>query len=366
RGEAALEALAKRIKADGVKNPLVLHYPGALSNAKIKAFAQSLSGILFDKFIGEPTLSLEAECYDIYMKNNCDGVVSVGGGSVLDCGKVLSLCAGNKEKDPDNVCSLAAEPEKAVPFYAVPTTAGTGSETTLFALLTDERKTKKEPYISDKFLPLAVALDASLTVGLPCGVTAATGIDALSHAVEAYVSLFASSFEDDIIYAPKAVKLIFDNLKTVCNEPENLTARQNMLDAANFAGMAFRRISTGYIHAIAHRLGEMCHIPHGTAISMAFVPVLRAYLPYAEKELAALAKETGIAEETDGISEAAEKFINAVQVLISALPLKAEISLTEEEINECVLRAQDEVKIVGYPRPFSDKRLAQLFKTVIE
>ncbi len=358
KGENAVFDLMAKMKADGVSKPLVITFPSALEFAKIKTLLTAFDSFcVFTDIPGEPTLHSVQTALQVYNDHGCDCVLAVGGGAVLDCAKVSALCAGNPGKSPEAVCGLFAEPDPAAAFYAIPTTAGTGSEVTVFAVLTDEEKQQKTPYISDKFLPQTIALDASFTLGLPAKMTAATGIDALSHAVEAYCSLFADHFPEDKACAPFACKMIFDNMPLVCAEPENLTARQNMLEAAFLAGKSFRRISTGYIHAIAHRLGELCHLPHGVAIAAAFVPVLRASLPHIEKPLAELASACGLSD--------ADGFITTCEALIASLHLLDNISFENCDLATVVDRAQDEVKSLGYPVVFTDDTLAELVKSII-
>ncbi len=366
KGENALIQLAASMKANGVHNPLIITFPTALTFDKVKnLLSQFDNTAVFTDIPGEPTLSCVENALAVYNENQCDAVLAAGGGSVLDCAKICSLCAGNPGKVPDAVCGLFATPAPAVPFYAVPTTAGTGSEMTVFAVITDENEQKKTPYLSNKFLPIAVALDGALTAGLPSSVTAATGMDALSHAVEAYISLFAEYFPEDKEVAPVACKAIFDNLQLACNQPQNLIVRQNMLEAATLAGQAFRRISTGYIHGIAHRLGEIYHLPHGVAIAAAFVPVLRAYLPFGAKPLAELAVYCGFASQAEDVNTAAELFVTAIEKLIADLHLLDNVHFDTAHVVEIADRAQDEVKSLGYPRPFSDEQLQQIVKSIV-
>ncbi|MBE6811718.1 MAG: iron-containing alcohol dehydrogenase [Ruminococcaceae bacterium] len=365
-GENAVADLCVKMKEDGIRSPLVVTFPLALEFEKIKTLlAEFDSACVFVDIPGEPTVNSVQKALQMYVDNDCDCVLAVGGGAVLDCAKVCALCAGNPGKSPDTVCGLFAEPAPAVPFYAVPTTAGTGSEVTVFAVLTDEEKQQKTPYLSDKFLPRVIASDASFTLGLPAKMTAATGIDALSHAVEAYCSLFAEDFPEDKENAPTACKMIFENLPTVCADPENLPARQNMLEAAYIAGKAFRRISTGYIHAIAHRLGELCHLPHGVAIAAAFVPVLRASLPHIAKPLAELAVVCGFADDGTSTLTAAEIFVAKCDELIAHLHLLDDVQFKNSDIAFIVDRAQDEVKSLGYPVVFTDEDLAEIVKDIM-
>lgn len=367
KGTGSLQKLAYCMKKEGVFTPLVITFDAALQKEEVKSFLSCFEEnvSVFTDIPGEPTLSCVNGAVSMYKANACDAVVAIGGGSVLDCAKICALVAGNDGRHPDAVCGLFADAKVAVPFYAAPTTAGTGSEMTIFAVMTDDEKQQKTPYLSDRFLPRAIALDAALVKGLPANMIAATGIDALSHAVEAYISMFADYFPEDKDCALVACKNVFDNLATAFSAAADGQALQEMLEASMLAGKAFRRIGTGYIHGIAHRLGEMYHLPHGVAIAAAFVPVLRAYLPYAQQQLAELAVGIGIASSDADTLLSANAFIDAVGQLINDLRLLDSVSLDDKHLDEIVDRAQDEVKSLGYPRPFCDAALKKLILEIV-
>lgn len=360
-GENSLSDLAEHIKNTGSKKPLVLTFSMALENEKIKAFLSNYKdSVIFTDIPGEPTTEQTDKTLSLYEEKGCDSIIAIGGGSVLDTAKILALCAANKGEDIDDICKMDSDCNRSVPFFAVPTTSGTGSEVTVFAVITDTEENKKKPFISDKFLPQAVALDPALTVSVPKMSTAYTGIDALSHAVEAYIGLFAPSFRKDKQMGRRAAKKIFDYLKVACENPDNIKARERMQKASYQAGLAFRRIGTGYIHAIAHRLGEYYHIPHGKAISAVFTAVLRATLPYGEKELAKLATYCGISDSGDNSADA-QRLIEAIDRLISDIGIdNSDVIIKDEDLEDIVLRSQEEAKLTGCPRPFSDDEVRDI------
>ena len=361
KGQDSLLKLADYMRENGACKPLVITFEAALQKEEVKCFLRSFDDLaVFTDIPGEPTLSCVMNSVESYQKNSCDSVVAIGGGSVLDCAKICSLVAGNGGSHPDAVCGLLADAKAAVPFFAAPTTAGTGSEMTIFAVMTDEEKQQKTPYLSDRYLPRAIALDAALVKGLPANMIAATGIDALSHCVESFISLFVDYFPEDKSCAESACRAVFANLGSAYRDPANLIALQQMLEASMYAGKAFRRIGTGYIHGIAHRIGEMYHLPHGVAIATTFVPVLKAYLPFAQQGLSKLAVAIGVAEADDDTLTAANAFIAAVDELINDLHLLASVEFDDKYVDVIVDRAQDEVKSLGYPRPFSDSELKEI------
>ncbi len=365
QGDGALAELYSHIKGAEIKAPLIITFDMALVSEKIKAFMEKFEKpVIFTEILGEPTLEDTDKCLSIYFKNSCDGVIAIGGGSVLDTAKIVSLRAANKDDDIDDICKIDSDCEKGVPFFAVPTTSGTGSEVTIFAVITDKDENKKKPFVSDKYQPSAIALDPSLTLTVPKASTAFTAIDALSHAVEAYTSGFGFAFPEDREYAPSAVKRIFASLRTALEAPQNLKARRELQLASFEAGMAFRRIGTGYIHAIAHRLGEYCHIPHGMAIALVFTKVMKESLPFMKKALYFLAVYCEMCS-GDNEEENALAFINETERLIRDTCGELKIEIAEEDIADIVLRSQEEAKLTGCPRPFSDDEVRAIIESII-
>ncbi|MBR3767508.1 MAG: iron-containing alcohol dehydrogenase [Clostridia bacterium] len=368
-GSGKIAVLKDELTAFGVKNPLVITLPNAHNFKGIDAFLNSFEKEppIFDSIFGEPTVKNTDDALKLYLQNGCDCVVGIGGGSVLDTAKIVALRAANKDSVIDDICKLECNANMSVPLFLAPTTAGTGSEVTFFAVATEEEENKKRPFVSDKYLPDVIVLDPELTLSVPPMSTAFTGIDALSHAVESYISLFAPSFEEDAKLAFDVCKDIFTTLERAYKNPSDIKAREVLQNAAFNAGLSFRRIGTGYIHAIAHRLGEFCHIPHGLSIAVSFTPVLRAYLPFSSDKLSELAVYCGFGEIDASDEENAVAFIEAIEKLIKNLTISAEnISLNEEDIPEIIRRAQEEAKIVGYPRPFSDKELKEIILSIFE
>ncbi len=365
RGAGSLSKIKDVLKENNIKNPLFITV-----NFKIDALERLLDSFekrppVFTDIKAEPTVTDTDNALKAYIDNNCDGIVAVGGGSVLDTAKITALRATNKNAYLEDIGRLDSDCNKGVFLAAVPTTAGTGSEVTLYAVALEEDKNKKKPFMSDKYLPEVIILDPELTVTMPKSGTAFTGIDALSHAVESALSLYSPYFADDLQKSYEAIKLVFDNLVTAVNEPGNITARENMQEASFLAGLSFRRISTGYIHAVAHRLGEFYHTPHGLAIAAVFTPILRAYLPDGVGAMAQLAKCAGVY--TDGKDDMynASRFIEAVDKLISdtGIDINA-VPFDKKDSFEIARKAGEEAKAVGYPRPFTDEKLREIIEAI--
>ena len=227
-------------------------------------------------------------------------------------------------------------------------------------MATEEEKNKKRPFTSDKFLPDVIVLDPVLTASVPKTGTAYTGIDALSHAVESSLSLFAPSFPEDAALAPGAAKAVLEWLETACREPGNMEARTALQNAAYTAGRSFARIGTGYIHAIAHRFGEFYHVPHGLAIAAAFTPVLHAYLPFAADKMAALAQQCGVGETAGDLIGAIDGLIERLGVEVCRIPFN------KADLFEIARKAQEEAKLVGYPRFFTDAEVRGIVEGIFE
>ena len=346
-GENSVLLIEKALKERGLVKPLVITVPFEMPT--VKALLSRLGEVpVFTDIAAEPTVGDTTNALRTYTKNGCDCVVGIGGGSVLDVSKITALRAANPDAFVEDIARLDSECAPAVPLMLAPTTAGTGSEATLFAVATEEAKNKKRPFTSDKFLPDVIVLDPVLTETVPQKGTALTGIDALSHAVEAYLSLFGPTFAQDVAYAPGAAKTVFETLETCVREPHNLVARADMQHAAYYAGKSFGRAGTGYIHAIAHRFGEFYHVPHGLAIAAAFTPVLKAYLPFAADKMAGLAKQCGVGETADDLIAAVDGLISRLGIDIRSIPYG------EKDCFEIARKAQEEAKLVGYPRFFTD------------
>ena len=342
-----------------MRRPLVLTFGHALRLQAVNdALATLESYEVCTAAAGEPSLADADRLLKTYADAHCDGVIAIGGGSVLDLAKITALRAGNLGASIDDICKIDSKANRCVPFIAVPTTAGTGSEATLFAVITDEEN-KKKAFASTKFLPDVVLLDAALTLSVPKKTTAYTAIDALSHLVEAAVSLYAPAFRDDVAEAPQTAAEIFRALPRALADPQDLAARQTLLLASHKAGFAFRRTGTGYIHAVAHRLGEFYHLPHGYAIAAVFSAVLRASRPYVDKPLSVFAAACGCGSSADDFLAAADRLIADAGIDIG------QVRVGTEDLDEIVRKAQDEAKVVGYPKPFSDNVLRQLIKDTL-
>ena len=252
-----------------------------------------------------------------------------------------------------------------VPLFAVPTTAGTGSEITLAAVISDPVTHTKVPIVDSKMIPGYVALDADIMKGMPKGITAATGMDALTHAVESYLSTASNAGTE--VQAKAAVRLIFEHLPRAFHNGDDMESRDAMAMAAFYAGAAFGRTSVGYVHGIAHQLGRTCHTPHGNANAMVLPEVLSTYGVCAHKRLADLARLVGAGEASDSDAKLAGAFIQAIidMRLELELPLKPK-GLKEQDIPGIVDDAIAEAgELYPVPRYFSESEVERIVRGLL-
>lgn len=308
----------------------------------------SLNYIVFDNVTPDPTISVVELGVCEFKGNHCDSIITIGGGSVMDCGKAIAASV-IKNKSIKALSGLFKIRKKLPTFIAVPTTAGTGSEATLVAVVTDPTKKQKFTVIDPCLVPHYAVIDPILMLGLPAKITAETGIDALTHAVESYIGLHST--EQTKSYCFKAIKRIFTYLPQGYNDGSNLTARTEMSLASYYAGVAFTRTSIGYVHAIAHQLGGYYHIPHGLANAVLLPYVLTFSFDNAYQKYAEIAYHIDIAHPQDDEKLAAEKFISAVKKLNVSLNIQTTFSeLKKEDIPLLAKRAIKEA-YCEYPVP---------------
>ncbi|MCF0198199.1 MAG: iron-containing alcohol dehydrogenase [Bacteroidaceae bacterium] len=266
--------------------------------------------IVFDQTPVNPTCDAVELAAGRYRSEECQAIISVGGGSCIDCGKLVGVRIARPRKSFASMEGILKVLWPLPLHIAIPTTAGTGSETTIAAVILDERRHFKFALEDFPLTPRYTCHDPELTFTLPKGLTATTGMDALTHAVEAFIG------QDDTPHtrsqAIEATRLINSNLLTAYNEPTNRAARANMLHAAYLAGMAFTVSYVGYVHAVAHSLGGQYNIPHGLANAVLLPIVLRKYGKAIEPKLALLAREAGVSRAADD-AQAAEEFIRRVE-----------------------------------------------------
>lgn len=353
-GPGVVNKLPEIIKDQGIDNILLvtdkvlmelkLPEPLIINLKKI-----GIACTVYDGTMQNPTIQNVQEAKDLYLKNNCKAIIAFGGGSPMDCAKLTGSAIARPKKSITQMRGLFKVRKTLPPLYAIPTTAGTGSETTIVAVVTNSETHEKYPVNDPKLRPKYAVLDAKLTETLPPHITAATGLDALTHAVEAFIN--KSNTKKTSASALKAAKMVFENLEKVYINGENIEAREKMLLASYYAGIAFTRAYVGYVHAIAHNLGGLYNIPHGLANAIILPYVLDYYGTAASKKLSVLADTIGLGNNEDSEDKKAALFIEEIRRLNKKLNIPEKINdLQEKDIELIAHRALKEANPL-YPVP---------------
>ncbi|MEG1520073.1 MAG: iron-containing alcohol dehydrogenase [Clostridia bacterium] len=353
-GDDSMGQLSNEIKSQNISKVLVVTDKGLmalnlLDNLFAKLKEKSIEYFIFDEVVPNPTIANIEAALAIYKENGCQGIIAFGGGSPMDCGKTVGARVVNPNKPVSKMKGLLKVGRKLPPFFAIPTTSGTGSETTLAAVVTDEVTHRKYAINDTHLIPHFAVLDPTLTLKLPKHITSTTGMDALCHAVEAYIG--SANTKKTKQAAIDAVKLINQWLFVAYEDGSNLEARQHMQHASYLAGVAFTRAYVGCVHAMAHQLGGVYHVPHGLANAVIMPYVFRAYGKKAYKKLGELADIINISTTSDTTEIKAKKFIHWIETMNEkmAIPNKFK-EIKEEDIDNLSAYAQAEANPL-YPTP---------------
>ncbi len=323
-----------------------LHTSGLLAPVFESLQVTGVSYIVFDAVRPDPTFDVVDEACKAYA--DCESIIAVGGGSVMDTAKAVGASVANNK--PAIRMAGLLKVKKSLPFLiAVPTTAGTGSETTVAAVISDPKTHAKKQILSPKIVPQVAILDPTLTTGLPPAPTAYTALDALTHALEAYTAGYADVQTDR--YATSAIKLIYDNVNDALQSPQDIAVREALQEAAFYAGMAFTRTYVGYVHAFAHTIGGRFGVPHGLATAVLLPHVMRFYQDTCKSRFAELADLLGICDKMDPQTAKAEKLVQSLFALNESLQVPQYFEkFPKEEIESVITAAFHECHGV-YPVP---------------
>ncbi|WED25485.1 iron-containing alcohol dehydrogenase [Vibrio sp. DW001] len=310
--------------------------------------AASINYAIFDGVVPDPDFVIISKGIKACKRHNFDAIIAIGGGSSIDAAKVINTCALNNTL-PRKTVGLFKIRRKGAYFVAIPTTAGTGSETTIVSVITDEIDHQKKQIISMKIVPDLAVLDPRLMVGLPPAITATTGIDALTHAMESYLSLFSTPELDNINL--DTIRDIFAYLPQCYGEgATSLESRLKMAQASHNAGITFTQTSVGWVHGIAHQLGAFYKMPHGLANALVLPHVLKFYVPTATKRMAEMAEAIAITEGCD--LDKANKLVDRVTALCETLNIRVEPNMIQQsDIKTMSANIIKEVYISPYPVP---------------
>lgn len=371
QGEGCILRLPEFMKEKGLNKVLIVTDQGiakiGLMDSMLNALDQGKTEyVVYDKTVPNPTIDNIEEAYALYRKEKCNGLIAFGGGSSMDCAKGVAARAANPKKTVRQMKGLFKVRKKLPDIIAIPTTSGTGSEATVAAVITDSRTHEKYAMNDIVLIPRYAVLDPVLTEKLPPNITSTTGMDALTHAVEAYIGRSNTKRTKEL--SRKAVKLIFDNIYEAYSNGSNLTARENMQKASYYAGAAFTRAYVGNAHAVAHTLGGFYSTPHGLANAVILPYILDTYGSCIYKKLAELSDLTGITEKGDNEEQKAKKFILHIREMNKSMNIPDKIKgISKKDIPVMAKRAEKEANPV-YPVPviLSKDELAKIYYLIME
>lgn len=353
-GPGSIKILAENIRARGIKNVLVVTDKVLMDLKLLDGMLSSLSEknikyTIFDGVQPNPTIENIETGRNIYKQNKCKAIIAFGGGSPIDCAKIIGARIRNPYLPVRFMKGLFRVIIPIPPLFCVPTTAGSGSETTIVAVISNPARQTKFVITDLKLIPKIAVLDPELMVGLPSHITSTTGMDVLTHAVEAYIGKSGTKYTNEC--AEYAAKLVLENLETVYNDGSDIDARNNMAIASFYAGAAFTRASVGYVHALAHNLGGLYGVPHGLANATILPYVLEFCQKEATKKLARLAVAGGLGTEGDSDKTLTNRFIDKVKSLKEKMNIPTHIAaLKENDIPLIIERALKEAHPL-YPVP---------------
>lgn len=353
-GPGSVKDLPSVIKSKGLKKMMIVTDKGLMSLNLLDGLfeglkAEGIDYVVYDKTQPNPSIDNIEEVRSLYLDNGCEGFIAFGGGSPMDCAKAAGARVVRPNKTVQKMRGQLKVIKKLPPFFAVPTTAGTGSETTLAAVVTDTKTHEKYALNDPRLRPGYAVLDPELTVGLPPHITSTTGMDALTHAVEAYIG--HSNTKETSAKAEQATKMIFENLETAYNNGSDIHAREQMLLASHYAGIAFTRAYVGNVHAIAHNLGGFYGVPHGLANAIILPYVLDYYGDTAYERLARLSEFAGVAKDGQSDEEKAKAFIQEIRDMNARMNIPDKIDkIQESDIPTIAQRALKEANPL-YPVP---------------
>ncbi|MBF9014953.1 MULTISPECIES: iron-containing alcohol dehydrogenase [unclassified Oceanispirochaeta] len=369
-GPGSVLKISDYLKKNNFKKPLIVTDEGIVRVGLLKGMLdnfkeQGIEYAVYDKIIPNPTIQVIEEAREMFIEKNCDCFIGFGGGSSMDSAKVASARVTNPRTSIMQMTGYFKIRKKIKHLIAVPTTSGTGSECTVAAVITNPETKAKYAVDSPKLIPSLAVMDPELSYGLPPHITSTTGMDALTHAVEAYISTIPTKLTDD--YARRAVKIIFEDLETCFKDGKNTQARENMMWASYYGGAAFTRALVGNVHAIAHNFGGLYHVPHGLANAIVLPHVLEASIDKCDTRLAELAEAAGLKNEGKSTREMAEAFIQKIRDLNKTFEIPETVrELRKEDLTLLAERASKEAfYFYAPPKYFSAVEMEKVLEPML-
>ncbi len=375
-GEGSIVETADILKENGIAAAEIITTAGTVKRGMLQPLTERLTELgiryaIFDGVRSDPDTECIEVAADMFVREGCGAIIAVGGGSAMDCAKIAAARAACPGKSVRKMKGLFKIHRKLPLLIAVPTTAGTGSEITVAAVVTDSEHDYKFTVMDFCLVPKAAVLDPALTRGLPPQITAETGMDAFTHAIEAYTNRFSSKHINDC--AVRALRLIDGNIRVAAEDGSDMKARENMLTGAYYAGLAFTNGYVGYVHAIAHAIGGLYHVPHGRACAIVLPVVLESYGDAVFSSLAGIADELGV-ESGAGCSSGKTDVEKAAALIAHIRELNRQLGipdkfaeLREKDIPLIARRAAAEANpAYPVPRIFTESELADIVRKLMK
>ncbi|MBE0450888.1 MAG: iron-containing alcohol dehydrogenase [Clostridia bacterium] len=353
-GQGSLSKLPDVVSSNGIQTVIIVTDRVIVSLGLVDSLLEGLKNkgiqyVIYDGTVPNPTIDNIEEALELYKLNQCKGIIAFGGGSSMDCAKGVAARLARPNKTIPQLKGVLKVIKAIPPLYAVPTTSGTGSEATIAAVITNSKTHEKYAINDTALIPHYAVLDPNLTLALPQHITSTTGMDALTHAVEAYIG--KSNTSETKKMSKDAVKLILDNIFEAYSNGTNIIARENMQKASYYAGVAFTRAYVGNVHAIAHTLGGFYNTPHGLANAVILPYVLKSYGSSAHQKLSELEDLITVPSHQEDIETKANRFIDRLISLNRIMNIPDKISgIDEKDISIMVDRAHHEANPL-YPVP---------------
>lgn len=371
-GAGCRKELADVLKRMNMNKALVVTDKGLIKVGTVKLVTDIMDEAgfpyeIFSEVKPNPTVTNVKQGIEAFKASGADCLVAIGGGSAMDTAKGIGIVINNPEfSDIVSLEGVAPTKHKSVPIIALPTTAGTGAEVTINYVIIDEERQAKMVCVDPNDIPAVAIVDPELTYSLPKGLTAATGMDALTHAIEGYITKGAWVMSD--MYELQAIKMIAEYLPTAVEEPTNPVGRKNMALAQYIAAQAFSNVGLGLVHGMAHPMGSLHDIPHGVANALLLPTIMEFNMPECIEKFGVIARTMGV--DTTGMTaqEAAQAACDAVKDLAIRVGIPqhlSELGIKEEHIPALAAQAITDVCTPGNPRDVTEEQIVELYKKVL-
>ena len=371
-GAGARKELPEVINRMGFHKALVCSDKGLIKVGTTKMVTDVLDGInfpyeIYSEIRPNPTVTNVQEGVAAFKKSGADCIIAIGGGSSMDTAKGIGIVCNNPEfADVVSLEGVAPTKKKSVPIIALPTTAGTGAEVTINYVIIDEERQAKMVCVDPNDIPAVAIVDPELMYSLPKGLTAATGMDALTHAIEGYITKGAWVMSD--MYELQAIKMIAENLPLAVEEPTNPVGREAMALAQYIAAQAFSNVGLGLVHGMAHPMGSLHDVPHGVANALLLPRIMEFNMPKCIEKFGVIAQTMGV--DTKGMTpeQAAQAAVDAVKALSIRVGIPqhlTDLGITEKDIPALAAQAIADVCTPGNPRDVTEAEIVELYKSVL-